>query len=44
MLPDNLELSGVVCLPQEEKTRSYSELIAGIDKKSNAIDAAQSGQ
>jgi len=39
MLPDSLELSGVVCLPHEEKTRSHLELIAGIDKKSNAINA-----
>jgi hypothetical protein len=39
MLLDNLELSGAVCLPQEEKTRSYLELITGIDKKSNAINA-----
>jgi len=39
MLLDSLELSGVVCLPYEEKTRLYLELIAGIYKKSNAIDA-----
>jgi hypothetical protein len=39
MLPDSLELSGVVCLPHKEKTRSHLELIAGIDKKSNAINA-----
>jgi hypothetical protein len=38
MLPDNLELSEVVYLPQKEKTGSYLEFITGIDKKSNTID------
>jgi hypothetical protein len=35
--PDSLELSGVVILAQEEKTRLYSELIAGTARKSKAI-------
>ena len=39
----NLELSRVVCFAQDEKTRSHSELIAGIAKKSYAI-CANSGQ
>jgi hypothetical protein len=37
--PDNLELSGVVILPQEENTRLHSELIAGIAWKSKDITA-----
>jgi hypothetical protein len=35
--PNNLELSGVVSFAQDENTRLYSELIAGIARKSNAI-------
>jgi hypothetical protein len=37
MSPERFELSGVVINLQEEKTLSYSKLIAGIDKKSYAI-------
>jgi hypothetical protein len=40
MSPERFELSGVVINPQEEKTLLYSELIAGIDKKSYAITAS----
>jgi hypothetical protein len=39
MTPDNLELSIVVIFAQDEKTRSYLELIAGIARKSKAINA-----